>query len=331
MTEKLTLTGPADLLAYIPHLLGGTPRESFVVLTARAGALGATLRVDAPMDAPMDAAPLGFAQTVTSLAAQDENATACYLIVYTDEIGDDDRFPYAAHVAALGNELSTARMPVRKVYLVTSTHWAAYGSTERNPLEQITDSNANATLTFMGSAATVDVYNPALLGQWVEPVQVPVRSEESVEEARRAWVNALEGPGMPDHETARKLAAWFQDPYVRDFLLADTITTNNGVIIDIILGKFDGRPDWKRVDHADALAFELMKAVPEGQRAPMLTLMGWLQWLKGSGTHAERYLKLAVEDVPGYRFAELLHELIGSVYIAEVAKNPETAYKRPIS
>lgn len=54
MTEKLTLTSPpADLLAYVPHLLGGTPpTESFVVLTATAGALGATLRVDAPWTRP---------------------------------------------------------------------------------------------------------------------------------------------------------------------------------------------------------------------------------------------------------------------------------------
>ncbi|MFJ4210689.1 DUF4192 domain-containing protein [Paenarthrobacter sp. NPDC089675] len=324
MTEKLTLTGPADLLAYIPHLLGGTPTESFVVLTATSGALGATLRVDAPMDS----APEGFAQTVTSFAAQDENATASYLVVYTDETGTDERFPFAAHVAALGNELATARMPVRKVYLVTSTHWAAYGSTERNPLDQIKDSNANATLTFRGSVPSVDVYNPPLLGKWVEPVQVPVRTEEALDQARREWETALDASGMPDHETARKLAAWFQDTYIRDFLMADIITTNNGVFIDIILGKFDGSPDWKRVDHAEAVAFELMKAVPEGQRAPMLTVMGWLQWLKGYGKHAARYLKLAVEDVPGYRFAELLYDLIGSVHLAEVAKNPGTAYRR---
>ncbi|MGJ3192297.1 DUF4192 family protein [Paenarthrobacter sp. FR1] len=328
MMEKLTLTGPADLLAYIPHLLGGTPTDAFVVLTATAGALGATLRVDAPMDA----APLGFAQTVTSLAAQDDSATACYLVVYTDETSTDDRFPYAAHVAALGNELATARMPVRKVYVVTSTYWAAYGTTERNPLEQITDSNANATLTFMGSAGTVDVYNPSLLGKWVEPVQVPVLTEEAVGQAQQEWDAALQTPGTPEKETARKLAAWFQVPHLRDMLMAETITTKNGSMLDLLRGKFDGRPDWKRVDRAEVLAFELMKVVPEGQRAPMLTLMGWLQWLKGSGTHAERYLKLAVEDVPHYRLAVLLREeLVAVVHIAEVAKNPETAYTRPIS
>ena len=48
MTEKLTITGPADLIAIVPHLLGNQPKESFVVLTARGNTLGATLRMDAP-------------------------------------------------------------------------------------------------------------------------------------------------------------------------------------------------------------------------------------------------------------------------------------------
>lgn len=325
MTDKLTLTGPADLLAYVTHMLGGTPTESVVVQTTTSGNLGATLRVDAPMGAD----PAGFAQTVTSFATQDETATATYVIVYTGDTGQDETFPYAAHIAALGNELATAGMPVHHAFLVTGTYWAAYGSPERNPLSQITDSNANATLTYLGSNPAADVYNPEQLGNRIEPVQAPARTEESLATARQAWNTMLDTPGTPEKATGRAMAAWFQDPYIRDFLMADTITTNNGRMIDIMLGKFDGAPDWTRVDRAEAMAFELMKLVPEGQRAPMLTLMGWLQWLKGSGTHADRYLKLAAEDAPGYRFAVLLRELITSVYIADVAKDPDTAYKRP--
>ena len=327
MTEKLTITGSADLLAVIPHLLGAHPKESFVVLTARAGLLGATLRVDAPAES----APLDYAQMMATYAAADEAATASYLIIYTDETGADGQFPYAAHVAALGNELATARMPVRKVWLVTGTRWAAYGTTETNPLEQITDSNANATLTYFGSATDIDLYNPALLGNRAAPVQAPEGTEEDLAQAREDWAAALDTPGMPDIETARKLAAGFQHKFIRDFLMGDTITTNNGAFQDIMLGKFDGRPDWARVDHAQAIAFELMKVVPEGQRAPMLTLMGWLEWLKGHGTQADRYLKLATEDVPGFRLAALMRELISRLSVAEVAKDPETAYQHPRS
>ena len=96
MTEKLNLSGPADLLAPIAHLLGRTPTESFVILTARGGALGATVRVDAPAYIE----PMNYAQTLTSYAANDEEATASYVVVYSDE--DLDSYPYAAHVAASG-------------------------------------------------------------------------------------------------------------------------------------------------------------------------------------------------------------------------------------
>jgi hypothetical protein len=52
------------------------------------------------------------------------------------------------------------------------------------------------------------------------------------------------------------------------------------------------------VDRAQELAFELMKTTPEGQRAPMLCLIGWLDWLKGKASFAARYFKLALDDVP---------------------------------
>jgi hypothetical protein len=105
MNEKINLTGPADLLATIPHLLGITPSESFVVLTAHAGALGATLRVDAPEHVE----PGNYAQTLTSHAANDDKATASYVVVYTDE--NQDSYPYAtekelfARLADVGREM----------------------------------------------------------------------------------------------------------------------------------------------------------------------------------------------------------------------------------
>ncbi|WP_426979944.1 DUF4192 domain-containing protein (plasmid) [Pseudarthrobacter sp. O4] len=326
MTDKLTITGSADLLATVPHLLGTNPTESFVVVTARAGSLGATLRVDAPAEAE----PMDYAQMLATYAANDEEATASYVIVYTDETGTDGQlYPYAAHVAALTNELATARMPVRNVWLVTGTFWAEFGADDKYPLDAIRDSNANATLTYFGSATDIEVYNPALLGNRAPRVEAPEGTEEDLAAAGEAWAAALDATDMPDTDTARKLAAAFQHKLIRDFLFRDTITTHNGRFGDVVTGKFTGRPDWKRVDRAQEIAFELMKAVPAGQRAPMLTLMGWLEWLKGHGTQADRYLKLAAEDVPGFRLAVLLRELINRGHVADVARNAETSYKRP--
>ena len=324
MTEKLTITGSADLIATIPHLLGNQPKESFVVLTARGNTLGATLR----MDAPAESAPLDYAQMMTTYAANDEKATASYVIVYTDETGGDGQFPYAEHVTALSIELSMARMPVRQVLLVTSAHWGTYGTAERNPLDAIKDSQANATLTYFGSATDIDVYNPALLGRWTLPVEAPEGTDEDLETACATWEAVLDADGMPDTETARALAAAFQHRHIRDYLFRDTITTHNGSFGDVLTGKFTGRPDWARVDRAEATAFELMKVVPAGQRAPMLTLMGWLQWLKGHGSQADRYLKLAAEDVSDFRLAVLLRELINRGHVADVARNKDMSYNR---
>ncbi len=324
MNEKLTITGPADLIATVPHLLGNQPKESFVVLTARRNTLGATLR----MDAPAGSAPLDYAQMMTTYAANDDKATASYVIVYTDETGGDGPFPYAEHVAALSIELATARMPVRQVLLVTSAHWGTYGTTERNPLDAIKDSQANATLTYFGSATDIDVYNPALLGRWALPVEAPEGTEEDLEMACLTWAAVLDADGLPDTETARALAAAFQHRHLRDYLFRDTITTHNGSFGDVLTGKFTGRPDWARVDRAEAIAFEMMKVVPAGQRAPMLTLMGWLQWLKGHGSQADRYLKLAAEDVSDFRLAVLLRELINRGHLADVARDETMSYNR---
>lgn len=324
MNEKLNITGPADLLAAVPHLLGTTPAESFVIITAQGGTLGVTLRVDAPEHAE----PGGYAQTLTSYAARDEEATASYVVVYTDE--HPDGYPYAAHVAALVNELAAARMPVRNVWLVTSTHWSEFGTDENHPREEITDSQANAALTYYGSATDVDVYNPALMGTWALRVEAPESTEAETEAACAAWAALLDRAGTPDQQTARNLAAAFQNKFIRDFMFCETITTHNGSFADVMLGKFTGRPDWDRIERAEAMAFELMKAVPTGQRAPMMTLMGWLEWLKGSGTQADRYLKHAANDVPGFRLAVLLRELINRGYVADVARDAETSYKRRI-
>jgi hypothetical protein len=328
MNEKFTITGSADLLAVVPHLLGMHPTESFVVLTARAGALGATLRVDAPAEA----APLDYAQMMTTYAANDEQAIASYVIVYSDETGADGQYyPYAEHVVALTNELAAARMPVRNVWLVTGTYWAEFGADEQLPLDAIKDSNANATLTYFGSASEIDVYNPALLGNRAPRVEAPEGTDEDLNAACETWAAVLDSTDMPDTNTARNLAAAFQHKLIRDFLFRDTITTHNGNFGDVMMGKFTGCPDWARVDRAEAIAFELMKAVPAGQRAPMLCLLGWLEWLKGHGTHADRYLKLATEDVPGFRLAVLMREVINRGYLADVARNPDTSYRHPMN
>lgn len=129
--------------------------------------------------------------------------------------------------------------------------------------------------------------------------------------------------------TAQELAGAFQHPTARDCLMTDVITSAPDQFTAVMPGVFPTRPDWARVDTAQEVAFELMKATPEGQRAPMLCLIGWLEWLKGKPSFAARYFKLALEDATDYRLAVLLAELVNRGLVADCASNPEKSYARP--
>ena len=334
MTDHIRFTGPTDILAYIPHSLGHHPTESFVVLTMNGQRLGATLRIDAPVTA----APLDYAQTLTTYLAADESATATLLVIYSNETAPGGGAPYRDHIDALSNEFALADMPLKDAWIVTATGWRNYLCTDpsccpEQPLDSITDSTGNAAMIYTGSTVT-GIPEPApFTGDpaTAEAIaaEIPEGWPEDLDGARELWNRALTDPATLTAQTARELAGAFQHPTVRDYLFADTITTAPDQFTAVVLGVVTARPDWARVDRAQQLAFELMKSTPEGQRAPLLCLIGWLDWLKGKASFAARYFKLAQDDVPGFRFAVLLDELVQRGLIADVARNKATAYTPP--
>ena len=46
--DHLRITGPEDILGFIPHSFGYWPENSLVAMTMQGKRLGATLRVDLP-------------------------------------------------------------------------------------------------------------------------------------------------------------------------------------------------------------------------------------------------------------------------------------------
>jgi hypothetical protein len=155
MNEPIKFTAAADILAFIPHMLGEAPKESFVAVTMQGNRLGATLRVNAPFDAD----PVAYAQTLVSYLTADEAATGSILVIYTDENSSENPRPYSEHVAALRTELDTAGMPLRDAWMVTSEVWMNYLCTNPlcctgEPLDTITTSTGNAALIYAGSNIT---------------------------------------------------------------------------------------------------------------------------------------------------------------------------------
>ncbi|MFK4637189.1 DUF4192 domain-containing protein [Paenarthrobacter histidinolovorans] len=335
MNDPINISTPADILAYVPHMLGETPKESFVVITMQGNALGATLRIDAPFCFE----PKAFAQTVVSYATADEAATGTLLVIYTDEDTTTETRPFAEHVQALRTELRTARMPLQDAWMVTSEMWTNYLCTDNaccpeRSLEEITDSTGNAAMIYRGSNVTGFTNPVPFTGEDANRETIAAHKPDGwpgdTDERRAQWAELLQNPKALTKESALELAGALQHPSTRDHLMADIITNAPEQFTSVLLGVFLGRPDWSRVDTAQELAFELMKVTPEGQRAPMLCMIGWLEWLKGKSSFAARYFKLALEDVKGFRLAELLAELVEHGLLADCVRDPKKAYTRPI-
>lgn len=336
MNDFIKFTGPADILAFIPHTLGEAPKESFVAVTMQGTKLGATLR----MDAPFGLEPVAYAQTVVSYLTADEAATGSLLVIYTDEDTAENPRPYSEHVEALRTELETAGMPLKDAWLVTSELWRNYLCTDTSccpaqSLDAITTSNGNAALIYRGSAVTGFTAPAPFSGdegaREAIAAHKPDGWPEDLEASRATWAKVLENPKSLTTQTAHELAGALQHPTIRDYMMGDIITHAPDQFTSVMLGVFVNRPDWARVDTAQEVAFELMKATPEGQRAPMLCLIGWLEWLKGKSSFAARYFKLALEDVSGYRLAELLAELVNRGLLADCSRDPKKAYDRRLN
>ena len=96
---------------------------------------------------------------------------------------------------------------------------------------------------------------------------------------------------------------------------------------DILLGIEPVIPDWGQLD---ALQRVLSYLYVQGERgeiaAAALTLQGWIDWCKGSGSSAHACLMHANSASPGYRLAALLDEILGHGSICDWASRPESAW-----
>ena len=77
--EHLIISGPEDILGYVPHTLGYWPSCSLVAMTMQGKRLGATLRVDLPTGTPSPCRREDFARTVADYLLADKEADGTLL------------------------------------------------------------------------------------------------------------------------------------------------------------------------------------------------------------------------------------------------------------
>ncbi|WP_144673509.1 DUF4192 family protein [Arthrobacter sp. U41] len=164
--DHLRITGPEDILGFIPHSLGYWPSSSLVAMTMQGKRLGATLRVDLPgadVSGTFGSAGwAGFARTVASYLVADNEADGSLLAFFTDtDAGTDTHAtgaPWTKLLTELEQALADGSLPVRDAWFVGAEYWRnAYCldpsccAPPGRPVEEIRNSRLNAEMVFRGS------------------------------------------------------------------------------------------------------------------------------------------------------------------------------------
>ena len=221
--EHLTISGPEDILGYIPHSLGYWPSQSLVAMTMQGKRLGATLRVDLPEDCGRRGRE-GFARTVAEYLLADKEADGTLLVFfddggYSDSLYDghyDDGREGAAPpsfrplLADLECALGLAGMPVRDAWRVGDEYWRNVYCTDSSccpppgrPIAEIRDSRLNAEMVYLGSSVGAPPGTPS-----PGAADAPAADDAVVMAAEREWTLALAGKGTLRAQFDAVLDAW---------------------------------------------------------------------------------------------------------------------------
>ncbi|MFH5879534.1 DUF4192 family protein [Arthrobacter sp. NA-172] len=97
---------------------------------------------------------------------------------------------------------------------------------------------------------------------------------------------------------------------------------------DVLLGLYPENPDWARLATLDQVLALLAGQGGAEARAAALTILGWIRWCQGSGSFADELLSQADAELPGYRLAELLTELVRRGTVCGWAKSRSSAWRK---
>ena len=211
--DHLRITGPEDILGFIPHSLGYWPASSLVAMTLQGKRLGATLRVDLPnperAGGQGSAGPAVFARSVVSYLEADDEADGSLLAFFTetDTDADPDGMHWAELLAELEQALEDAGMPVRDAWLVGADYWRnaycldpACCALPGRPVDEIRNSRLNAEMVFRGSTVGA--------APGTDLRTAPGAVDPAVLDAQRDWAKLFSSRARDQVQFAQVLDVW---------------------------------------------------------------------------------------------------------------------------
>lgn len=340
--ETIALHAPADLHAFITATLGYTPSNSLVVIGLEDKSLAGTLRTDLGSTLLDPATMAHMATMFTS-----EGTDAVLSVIYHDE-----SFDPAETVDALETAFPRHGLKIADVLEVTGNHIRDYH--QSGPGTALTD--GDTLLPADTPERAVDRFLTPPLPSRAAALHLAVAEHGarlgghriSTAEYLEDWHTAINGSAdsaqwLTDNHHHELLARMVRSLYHQE--LRDALAGSVAIGFDsaqkglasrddalevwglALTGDTGTRPRWDLMDRfARALAV-VASATRDGHtsRDSALTLMAWIEWCRGRGSHSGAFLDRVDSEYP---LAHVLRRVVDQGHICKWARNPNTAWSR---
>lgn len=303
MTTIARVTGPADLAASVPEIIGFTPTESLVVLALKEprGRLAMTMRFDlSASEVLVEEVPARLRQAT---------ATRTALLLHTDEEGD---LPRAELMAELMGAVEDAGITVSEALLVRNGTWWSYTCSRAccppqgspvAPADRGAPGLMAAERVLQGGvvfdtredlAASIAPVFP--LGEDVRLAQLEVAAEDLLE-------SVLDDRPRAERRAVKQLRKALRAPSA-----LTEISLSRCVVSLRLTGVRDEVLAWvpAQAEQVQALMTVLARWTPRREAGAVLTVLGAAAYAQGAGALARIALEGAVETGEAQTFAALL-------------------------
>ena len=290
MSGSMKVTGPSDLIAAIPHVMGFVPHES--VLVAPIGGAGPWARLDHPHE---DHDIVEAAKVLARPYLREQLDVA--VVSFTADRAAAEKTSYAL------TRLLGEHGVVAPVLWVDGDQWTDLATGSTGQVREESRARMAAESVFGGQRMPKASRDELALDLQGSPEDVAAVATQLP--AARAYV-----AGLLDHGDLDGEADWVRDvvgTFVEDHVpLADAAAAR--MLADTeVLGLRDAAWELMRQDSAAAHAAlwrDLTRRAPEEVRTPAATLLAFSSWLSGNGAKAHVALDL-VPDRKEYALAHL--------------------------
>ena len=304
-----------ELIAAIPLLLDGTPRESVVALSLNADGLP-TCALTVARGTLLD--PLSASPTAAAIAEEfaATRTQAAVLVSYSDQ---DIRDGCPA-LDTLRLEVEFA-VPHVEVLAVHGGRWFRPGCSDPDCCPP-----AGREMVAVPPFLPPVIAAARSRAEVADPVSAQVladavRRRDARELAARAWGRALADGAVSDAATARRLAAELDDLCVRDFVVLTILGAGEDAASDALMGcdssavasALDSAlggtavPDPVTTERARAVVSRVMRGARGRRRkAATLTLAAVIDWWEGNLAQANELCEAALDSDREYRLAVLV-------------------------